>query len=103
MGVRTNRRLIQNAAKCADAIRMKRIKTADQASMTVSILLNPFSNYNRICTGMRTKKQIKELRSLGKQISPLINQLKQLDLIEVLPTDSLPNKIIKEHILITMK
>lgn len=103
MGIRTNRRLIQNAATCAEAIRLKQVKTPEQATLTVSILLNPYSNYNRICTGIHTHKQIEELHALGKQISPLINSLKQEGLIEKLPTDSLPNKIIKEHILITMK
>lgn len=103
MGIRTNRRLIQNAIKCADAIRLEQIKTPEQATMTVSILLNPYSNYNQICTGIHTTKQIKELHSLGKQIPPLINHLKQQGLIKELSIDSLPNKIIKEHILIIMK
>ena len=103
MGIRTNRRLIQNAIKCADAIRLEQVQTPVQAAMTISILLNPYSNYNQICTGIHTKKQIEELRSLGKQIPPLINHLKQQGLINELSIDSLPNKIIKEHILITMK
>lgn len=103
MGVRTNRRLIQNATKCTDAIRLNQIKTPEQADMTVSILLNPYSNYNRICTGLHTKSQIEALHVLGKQISPMISYLKQQGLIKKNLPDSLPNKIIKEHILITMK
>lgn len=103
LGMRTNRRLIQNAIKCADAIRMKHVKTPEQASMTISILLNPYSNYNRLCNGTRTQKQTKELYSLAAQISPMINQLKESGLIEKPLPDSLPNKFIKEHILITMK
>lgn len=102
MGIRTNRRLIQNAMKCADAIRLNQIKTSEQASMTASILLNPYSNYNRICTGIHTQKQVKELHSLGKQIPTLIAHLKQNSLIKMSLADSLPNKIIKEHIFITM-
>lgn len=103
MGMRTNRRLIQNAMKCVDAIRLNQIKTPEQASMTASILLNPYSNYNRICTGIHTQKQLEELHSLGKQIPALIAHLKQDSLIKMPSADSLPNKIIKEHILITMK
>lgn len=103
MGMRTNRRLIQNATKCADAILLDLVKTPEQATMTLSMLLNPYSNYNRICTGIRTNKQIEELHYLGKQISPLITHLKQQKLIKENLTDSLPNKIIREYILITMK
>lgn len=103
LAMRTNRRLIQNAIKCADAIRLKQVKTPEQATMTVSILLNPYSNYNRLCTGIHTKEQIQALHSLGVQIPQLIDQLKQQGLIRKQMPDSLPNKIIKEHILITMK
>lgn len=103
MGVRTNRRMIQNATKCTDAIRLNQVKTPEQADMTVSILLNPYSNYNRICTGLHTKSQSEALSDLGKQISPMISHLKQQGLIKKNLPDSLPNKIIKEHILITMK
>ncbi len=103
LGIRTNRRLIQNANKCASAIRLKQIKTPEQAEMTVSILLNPYSNYNRMCAGMRTKEQTKALHSLGKEIPSLLNYLKQQGLIRKNISDSLPNMMIKEHILITMK
>lgn len=102
-GMRTNRRLIQNAIKCAEAIRLGQVKTPEQATMTVFILLNPYSNYNRLCTGAHTKKQIEALQSLGVQIPQLVNQLKQKGLIREQLPDSLPGKIIKEHILITMK
>lgn len=103
MGMRTNRRLMQNATKCADAILSKQVKTPEQAAMTVLMLLNPYFNKNHVCTGIHTKKQIEELHHLGEQISPLINLLKRQGLIKENLIDSLPNKIIKEHILITMK
>lgn len=103
MAIRTNRRLMQNAAQCAEAIKSKIIKTPAQAAMTVSMLINPYSNYNYTCIGLRTKDQIKKLSSIGKQIEPLITQLKREGLIDELNTDSLPYKLIKEHILIKME
>lgn len=103
MGMRTNRRLIQNATKCADAILSEQVKTPAQATMTISMLLNPYFNNNHRCTGIHTKKQIEELHHLGKQISPLITLLKQQGLMKENLIDSLPNKIIKEHIFIKMK
>lgn len=103
MSIRTNRRLIQNAAQCVNSIKSGTVETPAQAAMTVSMLLNPYSNYNDMCIGLRTKEQLKELNLIGRQIEPLIKQLKQERLIDELPTDSLPYKLIKEQILIKME
>lgn len=103
MAVRTNRRLIQNAEQCVEAIKSKIIKTPAQAAMTVSMLANPYSNYNYTCIGLRTKDQIAKLSSIGKQIEPLVSQLRRERLIDELKTDSLPYKLIKEHIRIKME
>lgn len=103
MAIRTNRRLIQNAEQCAEAIRSRRITTPAQAAMTVSMLINPYSNYNYMCIGLRTKDQIAKLSSIGKQIEPLVSQLRRERLIDELKTDSLPYKLIKEYIHIKME
>lgn len=103
MGIRTNRRLIQNAQRCMDAINRNQVKTKRQAAMTISMLLNPYSNYNQLCIETRTEKQVEELYSVGEQMESLFNKLRKKDLIEGLKLDSLPYKLIKEHIHITMK
>ena len=103
MAIRTNRRLIQNAAQCVEAIRSRRIKTPAQAAMTISMLINPYSNYNYMCIGLRTEEQIAKLNSIGKQIEPLVSQLRRERLIDELKTDSLPYKLIKEYIHIKME
>ncbi|MDD3038101.1 hypothetical protein [Bacteroides sp.] len=103
MGVRTNRRLIQNARRCMDAVNRNQVKTRRQAAMTISMLLNPYSNYNQLCIETRTEKQVKELYSIGEQMESLFEKLQKQKLTDGLKLDSLPNKLIKEQILITMK
>ncbi|WP_373156630.1 hypothetical protein [Bacteroides cellulosilyticus] len=102
MGIRTNRRLIQNAFKCMEAIKSGIIQTPNQAAMTISMLLNPYSNYNT-CIKLRTREQVNELKGIGKKIESLITQLSKQGLIDEIKIDSFPNKLIKERILMEMK
>lgn len=102
MGIRTNRRLIQNASKCMEAIKSEIIQTPNQAAMTISMLLSPYSNYNT-CIRLRTQEQVNDLKRIGKKIELLITQLCSQGLIDETKVASLPNKLIKEYILIEMR
>lgn len=66
MGIRTNRRLIQNASKCMEAIKSEIIQTPNQAAMTISMLLSPYSNYNT-CIRLRSQEQVNDLKRIGKK------------------------------------
>ena len=102
MAVRTNRRLIQNATACLSSLDQGILQTKRQAMLTVSMLLNPYADFNWLALAMRTSGQYGQLLEMSGKIPEAIHTMECKQLVSVLNIDSLSNKLIKEYIAFVM-
>lgn len=102
MAVRTNRRLIQNAAACLSFLDQGVLRTEWQAMLTISMLLNPYADFNQLTLAMRTSGQYDQLLEMSVEIPKAIHAMECKQLDSVLNIDSLSNKLIKEYIAFVM-
>ena len=67
MAMRTNRRLIQNAAVCLKDIREDRIKSKSQAWGYACMMLQPYISMDGICAVLLSDAEKEELRRIAEQ------------------------------------
>ncbi len=102
MSVRVNRRLIQNTDVCLSNLTYSPVQNQRQAAMAVSMLLNPYTNFNQLTLGMRTPGQYAQLMDRGEKISLAINSIQGRQFMSDADFDNLPNKLIKEYVAFVM-
>lgn len=70
--------------------------------LTVSMLLNPYADFNWLALAMRTSGQYGQLLEMSGKIPEAIHTMECKQLVSVLNIDSLSNKLIKEYIAFVM-
>lgn len=100
LSIRTSRRQIQNTNVCLSYF--SSIQNEFQAAMTMSMLLNPYADFNPLTLGMRTPGQYAQLMNIGGKLPLAINSIQSKQFITISCLDSLPNKLIKEYVAFVM-
>lgn len=95
MGIRINRRMLQNALRCIDAIERDEIRSAEQEIMTMAMLVSPFMNWQNGCC---THQQMNELYRLAGKMEKLMPVFQGRYKQNIFSLDSLPNMIIKRYL-----
>ena len=75
MAMRTNRRLIQNAAACLNDILKGKVENKSQAWGYACMILQPYISMDGICTALLSDADKKKLRRIAEQTPAAFNKL----------------------------
>lgn len=94
--VRNNRRLLQNAMQCMDDIRQRKVKTGNQSSAYIWMLLQPWISFDAFSFSLMNEAQMKMLQKLADETPKCIAGLDRTKF--PIDTDELPAILIKSMI-----
>lgn len=98
MGVRTNRRLLQNACTSERIIASGKARNAPQANAYLWMALQPFIAIDTFCLTLMTDAQKEEYRALAKAVPALTKQLRARKLLNEDYFDNITNQILRIHL-----
>lgn len=98
MAMRTNRRLIQNAAVCLKDIREDRIKSKSQAWGYACMMLQPYISMDGICAVLLSDADKEELRRIAEQTPAAFARLGDILQSDMENPDELPATLMEIYI-----
>lgn len=98
MAMRTNRRLIQNAAVCLKDIRDNKIKSKSQAWGYACMMLQPYISMDGICMALLSDAEKEELRRIALQTPAAFDKLGDVLQSDKENLDKLPSTLMEIYI-----
>ena len=93
MSMRTDRRLLQNAAVCNDLLKAKKVKEGLKVNAFLWMVIQPYLSMDSFSITMMTEKQTKQYMSIAENYSQLIDNLAAVGLVDKETAQQLPMQI----------
>lgn len=98
MSMRTDRRLLQNAAVCNDMLKAKKVKEGMKANAFLWMVIQPYLSMDSFSITMMTEKQSKQYMSIAENYTQLIDNLAAVGLVDKETARQLPMQITRLYI-----
>ena len=98
MSMRTDRRLLQNAAVCNDLLKAKKVKEGLKVNAFLWMVIQPYLSMDSFSITMMTEKQTKQYMSIAENYSQLIDNLAAVGLVDKETAQQLPMQITRLYI-----
>ena len=98
MSMRTDRRLLQNAAVCNDILKAKKVKEGLKVNAFLWMVIQPYLSMDSFSITMMTEKQTKQYMSIAENYSQLIDNLAAVGLVDKETAQQLPMQITRLYI-----
>ena len=96
--MRTDRRLLQNAAVCNDMLKAKKVKEGMKVNAFLWMVIQPYLSMDSFSITMMTEKQTKQYMSIAENYSQLIDNLAAVGLVDKETARQLPMQITRLYI-----
>jgi hypothetical protein len=98
MSMRTDRRLLQNAAVCNDMLKAKKVKEGMKVNAFLWMVIQPYLSMDSFSITMMTEKQSKQYMSIAENYTQLIDNLAAVGLVDKETARQLPMQITRLYI-----